>query len=130
MAQIEQMYRVEYMKDKFSYVGLLRNAKKFEINQNVFFSINGSDIAYGRIVGIELPPAENPEYLYKIELHHSVVGAKAETMREGKFTMNCDKIFNTIEEAETSAIEHLAKMYKLQFKAIGNYFEQFKKNNS
>ena len=73
MNTINQIYRVSYMKDHFSYVGLLRNEKRFNLNDKVFFSINGNEIAFGRIVGVELPPANNPKYQYKIELPEELI---------------------------------------------------------
>jgi hypothetical protein len=131
MSTINQIYRVYYMKDKFSYVGLLRNEKKFNINDKVFFSINGNEIAFGRIVGVELPPAENPEYQYKIELPEELIRQRMELKKfyEGKeidkITLHCGSIFSTVQEAKESALKNLERMEKLQREEIERYFGQF-----
>lgn len=109
------------MGDEWSYVGTLRNEKKFNLNNNVFFVINGNDIARGKIVGIELPPDENPEYIYKIRVPEQLV---IHTGQEYK-KMVCDKIFNTLAEAKDSAIRQLENRYELQKKEINNYFKQW-----
>lgn len=131
MSTINQIYRVRYMKDKFSYVGLLRNEKRFNINDKVFFSINNNEIAFGRIVGVELPPGDNPEYLYKIELPEELVRQKMESKKFyngeeiDKVTLNCDLIFSTVQEAKKSALKNLEIMEKLQREEIERYFGQF-----
>jgi hypothetical protein len=124
------------MKDRFSYVGLLRNEKKFSINDKVFFSINNHDIAFGRIVGVELPPAENPEYRYKIELPEKLILQRMEhkDFYAGKdidkVDLNCDKIFSTIEEAKESAIKNLERMAELQRVEIDRYFYALQSSSS
>jgi 4-hydroxyphenylpyruvate dioxygenase-like putative hemolysin len=131
MNTINQIYRVSYMKDKFSYVGLLRNEKKFNINDKVFFSINGNEIAFGRIVGVELLPADNPEYQYKIELPEELIRQRMKFKKfyEGreidKITLNCESIFSTVQEAKESALKNLERMEKLQRQEIERYFGQF-----
>lgn len=131
MSTINQIYRVPYMKNKFSYVGLLRNEKLFNINDKVFFSINGNEIAFGRIVGVELPPVDNPEYQYKIELPEELIRQRIEFEKfyEGKeidkVTLNCESIFYTIQEAKESALKNLERMEKLQREEIERYFSQF-----
>jgi hypothetical protein len=83
-----------------------------------------NQIARGVIVGIELLPAENPEYSYKIKLYPSVIDAngKGDDIHE----LNCDNMFATIEEAKQSAIQMLEKSYELQKNEIEQYFGQFK----
>jgi len=120
------------MKGRFSYVGLLRNEKIFNINDKVFFSINNHDIAFGRIVGVELPPEDNPEYKYKIELPEELVRQRLghKDFYEGKdidkVELHCGTIFTTIEEAKESALKNLERMAELQKKEIERYFKQFK----
>jgi hypothetical protein len=46
-----------------------------------------------------------------------------------RITLTCDDIFNTIEEAENSAIQQLDRMYELQKDEIERYFKQFKEQN-
>ena len=130
MYKIKEIYKVHYMKHRFSYVGLLRNEKQFNIQDKVFFVINGNEIAKGKIVGVELPIAENPEYSYKVEI-------AAEWVREAnewkettqtdleRITLDCDSIFGTIKEAKESAIKNLERMYELQKDEIDRYFKQF-----
>lgn len=131
MSTINRIYRVPYMKDKFSYVGLLRNEKRFNINDKVFFSINGNEIAFGRIVGVELPPVDNPEYQYKIELPEELIRQRMEFEKfyEGKeidkVTLDCESIFSTVQEAKESALKNLERMEKLQREEIERYFGQF-----
>ena len=55
------------MRNELSYVGTLRNAKRFNINDDIFYAL-GQEIIKGRIVGVELPPTQNPEYIYKVDL--------------------------------------------------------------
>lgn len=131
MNNINQIYRVSFMKDRFSYVGLLRNEKRFNINDKVFFSINGNEIAFGRIVGVELPPVGNPEYQYKIELPEELIRQRMgfEEFYEGKeidkVTLDCESIFSTAHEAKESALKNLERMEKLQREEIERYFSQF-----
>lgn len=131
MNKIKQIYRVVYMSDRFAYVGLLRNEKRFNLGDKVFFSINNHDIAFGEIVGVELPPIDNPEYLYKIRIPEELVRErmKHEEFYEGtdidKVVLDCQKIFNTLEEAKYSAQRNLDRMYELQKEQIGRYFGQF-----
>ena len=101
----------------------------------VFFVINGNEIAKGEIVGIELPPTDNPSYKYKIKLPEELVRKrmKQDDFYQGKnfdkVTLECDEIFNSIGEAEESAKLHLERMYELQKKEIERYFENFRKLN-
>ena len=131
MSIINQIYRMPYLKDRFSYVGLLRNEKRFNINDQVFFSINGNEIAFGRIVGVELPPVDNPEYKYKIELPEELIRQRMEFEKfyEGKeidkVTLDCESIFSTIKEAKESALKNLERMKNLQMEEIERYFGQF-----
>lgn len=131
MNKINQIYRVSYIKDRFSYVGLLRNEKRFVMYDKVFFSINGNEIAFGRIVGVELPPVDNPEYQYKIELPEELIRQRMEFEKfyEGKeinkIVLDCESIFATIQEAKESALKNLERMEKLQREEIERYFNQF-----
>lgn len=132
---IEEIYKVNYMKDKFTYIGTLRNEKLFNINDNIFFAYNYHDIVKGKIVGVEILPDENPEYKYKIRIPEEIIKSicshldslngdlYARTLRN--IEVNCNYIFNTTEEAKKSAIKNLHHMYKLQAEEIERYFEQF-----
>lgn len=130
MSNIEEIYKMHYMRDEFAYVGLLRNQKKFNLNDNVFFVIKGNEIARGEIVGVELLPAENPEYRYKVRIPESIA-VNPEFNKDGVSkscaVLICDYIFSTIDEAKQSAIDNLERMSKLQLNEIERYFSQFKK---
>jgi hypothetical protein len=130
MYNIGEIYKVHYMKHRFAYVGLLRNEKQFNIHDKVFFVINGNEIAKGKIVGVELPIAENPEYSYKVEIAEDWIREKNEWKELTQtaleiMTLDCESIFGTIKEAKESATENLERMYKLQKEEIDRYFEQF-----
>ena len=132
MSEIKQIYRVNFMRDSFSYVGTLRNQKRFNIGDRVFFSINGRDISFGNIVGIELPPVQNSEYEYKIQLPEEIIMQKMDRddffagKNFDKVVLTCERIFYTIEEAKESALKNLEIMAKLQKEEIERYFGQFK----
>ena len=129
--EIKEIYRVHFMENRFNYVGTLRNEKKFNINDDVFFAINGNEIAIGKIVGVELPPENNPSYLYKIKLPEDLIRQRQN--REDwfkdeeldKIELQCDKIFESIYEAKKSAVLNLERMYDLQEAEIERYFNQF-----
>lgn len=131
MNTINQIYRSRFLKDRFSYIGLLRNEKIFNINDKVFFAINGNEIAYGKIIGIELPPTKNPDYQYKIELPEELIRQRMETedfyagKEFDKIVLNCESIFSTVQEAKDSALKNLECMEKLQREEIERYFSQF-----
>ena len=71
--EIKDIYSVNYMKDHFNYVGTLRNEKRFNIGDNVLFTMMAREIFRGRIIGIELPPTDNPDYLYKIQIKKEII---------------------------------------------------------
>lgn len=128
MNKINNIYSVNYMKDRFSFIGLLRNEKLFNINDKIFFSTNGHDIYCSRIIGVELPPAENPEYKYKIEIPEQLIKANEELPLE-KIELNCEWIFFNINEAKESAYKNLDRMAKLQAEEIERYFGQFEQQS-
>jgi len=133
MNTINEIYRLCYMNNHWSYVGLLRNEKKFNLNDQVFFVVNGNEIARGEIVGVELPPEQNPEYRYKIRLPEKLIQQRLgddfwkDKPDFDRITLDCEKIFNTIEEAKESAIKQLDRMYELQKEEIERYFKRFEK---
>lgn len=128
---IKEIYRLNYMRNYWSYVGTLRNEKKFNLHDKVFFVVNGNEIAKGEIVGVELPPVDNSEYKYKIKLPEELIRQRMDydDFYKGenidKVTLTCGSIFNTVKEAKESAIKQLDKLYKLQKEDIDRYFEQW-----
>lgn len=131
MSTINEIYRINYMRNSFSYVGTLRNEYKFNISEDVFFVINTNEIAKGIIVGVELPPIDNPEYKYKIRLPEEIIKKRLgddfwkNQPDFDKITLKCDRIFRTITDAKISAIEQTDRMYKLQKEEIERYFKRF-----
>lgn len=125
------------MRGKFAYVGLLRNQKRFNINDNVFYAY-GQQIIKGIIVGVELPPDENPEYRYKVMLPEDIVRAAVMKFEENPdwyasdyevpktLTLICDNVFKSVEEARESAEKNLQNLFELEKKEIESYFNQFK----
>ena len=134
MSIITEIYRLNYMRHDWTYIGLLRNEKKFNLNDSIFFVVNGNEIARGKIVGVELPPVSNPEYRYKIKLPKKLIKEQMddEDFYKGenfdKVTLICDHIFNNIEEAKDSAMQQLEKLYQLQKSEIENYFKKWEKS--
>lgn len=130
---IDKIYRVAFMKDDFNYVGLTRNEKKFDLHQSVWVTINGRDLFKSEIVGVELPPTDNPDYLYKVSIPKDIVlnaykwdfNKFYKGIDLDKIQLTCKSIFSTLEEAKASATENLERMYDLQKNAIERYFNQF-----
>jgi hypothetical protein len=127
--KFENLYESErYLGRAFCYIGTLRNAKKFDIGDDVFFTTkryNTGVLVHGIICGVLLEPAENPEYRYSVQ-----VVANNETnpiFKVGEIfkDVKCDSIFFSVEEAKQSAIENLEETYKLQRDYIDNFFKQF-----
>lgn len=110
------------MRNEFSYVGLLRNEKKFNINDDVFVGYEHTGMFRGKIVGVELPPKDNPEYRYKVQIPKEL----CQELQDGTFdSLICDNIFNSIEEAKQSTIKNLERMTELQREEIDRYFDRF-----
>jgi len=133
---IKGIYRIQehdYSSSNWSYIGLLRNEKKFSMGDLVFFAVDGNQIAKGEIVGVELPPEDNPEYRYKIKLSEELLESKIakwcytydKDFNEelGKVELMCDHIFATLEEAKQSALEQAERTYKNTKSSIERYFK-------
>jgi hypothetical protein len=138
MNEITDIYKLSYMSGAFSYAGTLRNEKKFNIGDKVYFAFSGNKIAYGFICGVELPPEQNPDYIYKIQisdwlLYNECNKEVVDFMHSKEIgllenvVLKCDRIFSTIDEARTSAVKNLELIYKLEKSAIDIYFNQFNK---
>lgn len=132
MAEIKGIYKVNYFQDKYHFVGTLRNEYKFNLNDDVFFAVNGNEIARGKIVGVELPPTDNPECIYKVQLADDWGGKEdwfVGKVPQDRITLTCESIFNSIEDAKASAIKNLEEKYALQKNEIERYFSQFDKSS-
>lgn len=128
---IKEIYRLNHMKHYWSYVGTLRNEKRFNLHDKIFFVVNGDEIAKGEIVGVELPPVDNPDYMYKIQIPEELIKERMSNYdfyngeNLDRITLRCDSIFNTIDEAKQSAIKQLDMLYNLQKEEIERYFKQW-----
>lgn len=113
-----------------SFAGTLRNEKKFELHQNVFIESHGM-MHQCKIVGIELPPAENPEFRYLIEIPKELVELIDDEyysslgIVKDRISKTCKNIFSTVEEAKESALKELDHKYKLNKDNIERFFKRY-----
>ena len=126
---IKDIYKVSFMKNKWAFVGTLRNEKKFNLHDTVFIQY-GEKIIRCKIVGVELPPKQNPDYIYKVEIPEEIISEEIlyqvpSEDRLKRISLTCECIFSTVEEAKASARKNLDRMYELQDEEIERYFEQF-----
>ena len=114
------------------FAGTLRNEKRFELFQNVFIESH-DQMFQCRIIGIELPPADNPEFRYLIELPKELIELRENESIicldevKDRVSKTCKNIFSTIEEAKESALEHLERRYKLNLENIERFFKRYEK---
>ncbi len=117
-------------KDYIQFAGTLRNEKRFELNQNVFIQSHGA-MYQCKIVGIELPPAENPEYKYLIELPKELIKLRENESIicldevKDRVSKTCEHIFVSIEEAKESALLALERKYVLNKENIERFFKTY-----
>lgn len=112
--------------DIIRFAGSFRNAKKFELNQKVFILSNDTMVQC-EIVGVELPPSDNAQYIYKIELPEGFLERNIfNDKQENRVSRICDDIFGSIEEAEESAILAIERNHQLNLDAIKRFFQQQK----
>lgn len=104
------------------FAGLLRNEKQFGLFQNVFI-MYGTNIVQCKIVGIELPPTSNADYIYKIEIPSEFIDKKSSGNE--RVSMICDNIFSSINEAKESALKHIEKYYELNKRNVENFFNKY-----
>jgi hypothetical protein len=119
MNRIINIEQYRYHSGQINFAGTLRNAKKFELFQDVFI-LHDDKMVQCRIVGIELPPSDNPDYTYKIELPKEFI--KDQTLRVSK---TCSTIFSSLEEAKESAMRELDSKYRLNKENIERFFNQY-----
>ena len=121
--KITDIYEVNYMRNEIAYCGTLRNAKRFNIKDDVFVAIGyEGKIFRATIIGVELPPDQNPTYRYKVRIPGRIL---KKDKRDVYNNLTCESIFNTVEEAKESAKQNLEYMYKRQGEEIERYFGQF-----
>lgn len=134
---VKRIFEIEtYKINKHSiqFAGRLRNEKRFNLLQDVFIESNGA-MYQCKIIGIELPPNDNPEYRYLIELPKELIRLRENEnyscLNEVKdrISLTCENIFSSIDEAKESALLHLDRMYNLNKENIINFFKQYESNN-
>ena len=103
------------------FAGTLRNERKFELFQDVFILHNQKMYAC-KIVGVELPPKDNADYIYKVELPKEFIDPK-----EQRQSLICQHIFSSIKEAKNSATKEVESKYKLNIDFINKFFKQYEK---
>ena len=122
--------------NRLNYSGGMRNERSFELFQDVFFEYGG-EIFKGKIVGKELPPRDNPDYIYKVQLPSSIVERNKRLLASGEVawqnegsidrtSLLCKDIFESLEQAKTEALKHLKHYYELNVSNVEQYFKQFK----
>jgi len=112
-----------------AFAGTLRNEKRFEMRERVFIQ-SGGTMHQCTIVGVELPPASNPEYIYKIELPKELIEKnEGETYvpneLKDRVSLTCEHIFRTTKEARISAVKEADMKHRLNIQAIDRFFKQF-----
>ena len=130
----ERIVKIETYKtfsNNIEFAGTLRNEKKFQMLQKVFILCDEA-MYQCRIIGVELPPASNPEYIYKIELPQELIEKRdgesyIQYGEKDRVSRTCEDIFSTIEEAEESAFKKLDSYYKLNKENITKFFERYSK---
>jgi hypothetical protein len=131
---IDRIVKIETYKtysNNIEFAGTLRNEKKFQMLQKVFI-LCGEAMYQCRIIGVELPPASNPEYIYKIELPQELIEKREgenyiQYGEKDRVSRTCEDIFNTIEEAKESALKKLDHYYELNKGNIEKFFENHSK---
>ena len=103
----------------------LRNDTKFAIDDHIFIGFYDGTIAVCKVIGVEKTDSENPDYIYKVKVPKGIIGSVTED--EQVYSVACDKLFKTIEDAKSSALSHTELMYKQQKGEIESYFNQFNK---
>lgn len=83
MNEINDIYEFRYgsRNGGIQYAGTLRNERKFNLHQNILFSI-GDKLVRGSIIGIEVEQCDNPNYLYKVKIPEGIVD-KEQVLRLG-----------------------------------------------
>jgi hypothetical protein len=118
---IKDILKLPYWNREVQFIGRLRNEKKFNLNDNVYI-LSNEEIIKCKIVGIELIPAENAEYFYKIKIPNEISLKKGLSEQDNFTKMDCSFIFSSIEEAKESALKKLEIDYKLRLNQIQEFF--------
>ena len=102
---INEIKEYRFDRNMSAYVGTLRNEKVFNIDEFVFVGLSKGTLIRCQIVGVEKLPASNPEYIYKLRIPTSIAYFKDLDGKDQEyFTMNCQYLFRTVEEAKQSQL--------------------------
>ena len=121
--RIQEIETYSNYSNTITFAGTLRNQYKFEMHQVIFIK-SGDKMVQCKIVGIELPPSENPDYIYKVEIPKEFVDEDKST-KSNRVSLICSHIFESIEDAKKSAIKEIEMKFKLNVESINRYFEQY-----
>lgn len=124
--EINNIYKVSFQNSWDRYYGFLRNEKKFNIGDSVFIGYGNESIFRGIVMGVELTDNENPEAIYKIQIPNGLV-YDFDGNEQTSLKLNCNYIFNSLNDAKESRILQSIKLHKLELKSIENFFNQFEK---
>jgi hypothetical protein len=123
---ITEIYKEYYWQNEYQYIGKMRNQDRFDINDNIFFRHNDNTICRGIIVGVELIPKENPEYIYKVKIPAQII-VKDEIKKDQYVNVSCGPLFKSLEDAKQRVLKDFKNRIKIESENIENYFNQFKK---
>lgn len=126
--EINNIYKVSFQNSWDRYYGFLRNEKKFNIGDSVFIGYGNESIFRGIVMGVELTDNENPEAIYKIQIPNGLV-YDFDGNENTSLKLNCNRVFNSLEDAKESRIKQSNKLHKLEIENIEKFFNQFEINN-
>lgn len=114
-----EVTEIERFRNKYGvrFAGTLRNQYSFDIGQNVYIQ-HGGKMVECRVIGKELPPVDNSDYRYKIELPKGLFSFNDETT----VSLICEDIFKSKSDAHKSALLHIERMYELDKQSIERFF--------
>lgn len=117
-----KILKEDYWGDHKEYIGLLRNQKKFSIEDNVFIGWAKDNVFKSKIVGIQMEYNNgNSYYIYKVTVPKGVFNFESDYAE-----LICDRIFTSLEEARESRLKCIEKKYKLEVENINKFFDNHK----
>jgi len=122
---ITEIYKEYYWQNEYQYIGKMRNQDRFQINENVFFRNNDNTICRGIIVGVELIPKQNPEYIYKVKIPKEIL-VNDKINKDQFINVSCDPLFKSLQDAKERVIKDFKNRIQIESKKIEDYFNQFK----
>ena len=135
MFEINEIVRVR-SEFRSTFVGTLRNAKRFEMGDDVFLGY-GNEVFRAKVVGVELLPEDNPHYIYKVTVPEEIIRRKCgdgdDYYSKNIFTdirVTCDLLFNNLEEARESMVAAIERTRDIDLDRVERYFRQFDAESS